>query len=238
MRSFGDIMDASAISARWQINQEWSFISDCTLRVTWGNAGRWYGWQCKWYAIPRAKPIGTGRRSEIRRALDLSARHLPNLTDWVLCTRFSLTAGDQRWFYGLPTATRLHLWTASELDEHLSGPGEIFRSTYFGDLVLTPGLLRDLHDSSVASIRNRWIPEVHQRVDAEREVLRVLGTAEAWSDFSEIAKRLSSGVNAFENGTTELPVRLKRAADDLMGHGESSTRPACESSECAESGCL
>lgn len=211
-RHYGRFGDFRALANQPGVEFHLRLHSSCDL----GNAGRWYGWQCKWYAIPGGKPIGTRRRSEIRRALDLSARHLPDLTDWILCTRFSLTAGDQSWFYGLPTAVRLHLWTASELDEHLSGPGEIFRSTYFGDLVLTPELLHNLHVSSVASIRNRWIPEVHQRLDAEREVLRVLGTAEAWSDLSALAKRLLSDVSAFQNGTAELPASLRRAADDLV----------------------
>ena len=72
------------------------------------------------------------------------------------------------------------------------------------------------HESFVASIRSRWIPEVHQTVNAEREIHRVLGAAEAWSGFSEIAKRIASDVSAFRNGTTELPAGLKHAAHDLV----------------------
>ena len=116
----------------------------------------------------------------------------------------------------MSTTVRLQLWNAAELDEHLSGPGEIFRGTYFGDLVLTPEILRCLHDTSVASIRSRWIPEVHQTVDAEREIGRALGTAEAWSDLSQLAKRIASGVDSLQDGATELPAGLKDAGHHLV----------------------
>jgi hypothetical protein len=77
------------------------------------------------------------------------------LTDWVLWTRRPLTAGDQTWFYGLETYMRLHLWAAAEVEEHLSGDAEVLRSTYFGELVLTPKDLAEMHEVAVAPILRR-----------------------------------------------------------------------------------
>ena len=184
----------------------------CTL----GAVGRWYGWQCKWYDIARARTIGSRRRSEIEDSLTISNERLPGLTDWILCTRFPLTAGDQEWFYSLPTKFRLGLWTSTELDEHLTGPGEMLRGTYFGDLVLTPETLRDLHDVAVAPLKGRWTPEVHQVVAVERTIGGVLGTVDAWSDLSTISKQIALDVNRCEGGIPCLPVEFRETAQDLV----------------------
>ncbi|CAA9350833.1 MAG: hypothetical protein AVDCRST_MAG93-7111 [uncultured Chloroflexia bacterium] len=100
-----------------------------------GGPERWYGWQCRWYDLPSGRAIGTGRRNKIVDAITKTERELPDLTDWVLWTRRPLTEGDQQWFNELETSMRLHLWTAAEVEEHLSGPAEILRRTYFGELV-------------------------------------------------------------------------------------------------------
>ena len=211
-RHYGRFGDFRGLTNQPGVEFHLKLHSSCAL----GDAGRWYGWQCRWYDITSGRAIGSARRTKIQRALAQSAKHIPEITDWILCTRFALTAGDQDWFYRLPTTVRLHLWTAPELDEHLSGAGEVFRGTYFGDLILTPEILRGLHDSSVASIRSRWIPEVHQTIDAERKLCRVLGAVEAWSDLSELAKRIAFDIEATLDGTTEVPARLRDGALRLV----------------------
>lgn len=110
---------------------------------TLGEPGRWYGWQCRWYDLPGGRAIGPGRREKIRKAIATTEKVLPDLTDWILWTRRPLTSSDQAWFYGLKTQMRLQMWTSSEVEEHLSGDAEILRSTYFGELVLTPDALAD-----------------------------------------------------------------------------------------------
>lgn len=87
--------------------------SQCSL----GDSGRWYGWQCRWYGIPSGRAIGTTRKRKIKDAISTTERVLPNLTDWVLWTRYPLTKGDQDWFYGLKTKMQLHLWTSCEVEE-------------------------------------------------------------------------------------------------------------------------
>ncbi|HEY2171148.1 MAG TPA: hypothetical protein VGJ30_16105, partial [Candidatus Angelobacter sp.] len=71
--------------------------SPCAL----GERGRWYGWQCRWYGLPSSHALGSARRAKIEAALEKTKQTLPNLTDWVLWTRYPLTKGDQDWFYAL-----------------------------------------------------------------------------------------------------------------------------------------
>lgn len=187
--------------------------SPCSL----GKAGRWYGWQCRWYDLPGGRAIGNTRRKKIKEALATTEAELPDLTDWVLWTRHPLTKGDQQWFRGLRTHMRLHLWTSAEVEEHLSGPAEILRGTYFGELVLTPDLLSELHTAAVAPIRRRWQPEVHQVVPAERALRRALGTVESWSDLRGLAEQLESGGESVIAETGDLPTALADEANRLAG---------------------
>lgn len=147
-----------------------------------GQAGRWFGWQCRWYELQPGRAIGTTRRAKIEEAIKTSLQALPGLTDWILWTRHPLTAGDQKWFYDLQSiagSMRLTLWTSANVEEHLAGPGELYRATYFGDLVLTPEDLEELHERSVAPVRFRWLPEAHQPIDAERALQQMLGGSRA-----------------------------------------------------------
>jgi len=160
--------------------------NDCSL----GKTGRWFGWQCRWYGLTSGKSIGSTRRRQIEDALRKTEKALPDLTDWILWTRHPLTKGDQKWFYALNTRLQLALWTAANIEDLLSGDGEIFRRTYFGELVFTPSSLQHQHGLSTAPIKKRWLPEVHQVVDAEREARRILGEAESWNELACIASRL------------------------------------------------
>lgn len=186
--------------------------SPCPL----GEAGRWYGWQCRWYDLPGGRAIGNTRRRKIQEAIATTQAELPNLTDWVLWTRHPLTRGDQEWFYRLPTHMRLHLWTASEVEEHLSGPAEILRGTYFGELVFTPDFLAELHTTSVARVKRRWQPEVHQVINAERVLRRKLGALEAWSDLRDLANRLEVEAATVVNNSSSLPTTLSDEANRLV----------------------
>jgi len=182
-----------------------------------GEPGCWYGWQCKWYDLPSGRAIRTTRRRQIEEAIRKTEEILPELTNWVLWTRHPLTAGDQEWFYSLQTHMQLHLWTAAEVETLLSGPAEILRSTYFGELVLTPDLLSAKHNESVARISGRWLPDVHQIVDAERSLRRSLGKEEAWSDLIEVPNRLKDGAAAVSADLATLPEGIKEEVNRLVG---------------------
>lgn len=159
-----------------------------------GSGGRWFGWQCRWYGLPSGKALGTTRRKKIEESLAKTVKVLPELSDWVLWTRHPLTKADQKWFYGLKTKMDLHLWTSADAETLLSGDAEILRRTYFGELLLTPSALAQQHEMSVAAIRKRWLPEVHQAVDAERTIRRMLGEAAAWDELLTVADRLLGAI--------------------------------------------
>ena len=187
--------------------------ASCSL----GEPGRWYGWQCRWYDLTGGRAIGTTRRSGIQEAIAKTAEVLPDLTDWVLWTRYPLTKGDQEWFYKLDTQVQLHLWTESEVEEHLSGNAEIFRRTYFGDLVLTRDDLSRLHKESTARILARWQPNLHQVIDAERAIQKKLGQTDAWNNLSDLVRRLEAGCTAVNSGPESVPVSLEDVAAEVVG---------------------
>ena len=186
-----------------------------------GDPERWYGWQCRWYEIPSGHAIGSTRRRKIQDAIIKSEEVLPGLTDWVLWTRYPLTRRDQEWFGELDSTMRLHLWTGEDVESHLSGDAEIFRRTYFGDLVLSSSDLSVLHDASSAQIQERWLRDVYQTVDAEREVTKRLGDPDAWSELRNSIICLDSGCSESKDFLDELPASLRESVKELISLGES-----------------
>jgi hypothetical protein len=170
-----------------------------------GDQDRWFGWQCRWYDLPAGKALGSARRNKIAEALAKSATVVPGMTDWVLWTRHTLTAGDQKWLRSLKTRLRLHLWTSAEVEDLLAGEGLIFRETYFGELILTPKILQEKHAEAVAWIKQRWQPEVHQVIDAERTIRRMLGEGQAWKELDEVANALKRQSNALPKNDSRTP---------------------------------
>ena len=189
----------------------------CTL----GDPGRWYGWQCRWYGLASGRPLGSTRRMKIEEAITTTERELPGLTDWVLWTKYKLTKGDQEWFYKLPTRMNLILWADDEVEEHLEGEAEVYRRTFFGDLILTDEDLSSLHSQSVARVKERWNPELHQVVDAERTLLKKLGRSAAWTELEEAANRLTEGCSALDSFAGELPKKLEQNIEQLTGTARS-----------------
>jgi hypothetical protein len=180
-----------------------------------GDPGRWYGWQCRWYDLPGGRALGTVRRNKIQKAIATTEKELPDITDWVLWTRHPLTKSDQKWFYGLKTKMQLHLWTAAEVEEHLSGNAEILRGTYFGQLVLTPDSLINLHQLAVAPIRRRWQPEVHQTIDAERALRRMLAETKTWDDLRKLVGQLKAESAAIDSDVGDVPNFLADATTEM-----------------------
>lgn len=185
--------------------------SDCQL----GAAGRWFGWQCRWYSIPGGVALGATRRKKIEEALRTTERILPDLTDWVLWTRRPLTAGDQAWFYRLSTRLTLHLWTESDLEGYLSGPALILRATNFGELVATPTVLEQAHAEALAPIKERWLPQVHQQSQAERFINRLLGRESEWRRAARTSRRLEKEAASLRQG---VPIELSATVDVLVCH--------------------
>jgi hypothetical protein len=164
-----------------------------------GDAGRWWGWQCKWYDLPANGSLGTTRRNDIKDGIQKAEAHVAGLTDWVLWTRRSLTKADQQWIDGLSSKMTLHFWTSDEVDIYLAGQTAVLRSAYFGELVLTPDILSEQHDKAVAQIRARWQPDVHHAGDAERDLRRMLGEAESWDVLRSLSNDLRETAQAVED---------------------------------------
>lgn len=180
-----------------------------------GDTGRWWGWQCKWYTFSANGRLGATRRADIKEGLRKTEIHVPGLTDWVLWTRQALAKGDQQWFSELSSGMQLHLWTSDEVDNLLSGEAAILRSTYFGELVLTPDILRERHEQAIAPIRSRWQPDVHHVGEAERELRRRLGESESWDALRTLSARLRATARALETSPA-VPSQLAPSVNDAV----------------------
>ena len=155
-----------------------------------GDPPRWYGWQCKVHLLTAKRDLTATSKRDIEDSLRRTEQHLPELTDWVLWTPYTLSRKDQKWFGDLQTRCNLHQWAAEEVETYLSGPGLNLRSTHFGELIATPEELEQRHREAIQPIKDRWLQPVHQSVKAEREIRRMLGEPGSWDQLIEVGKRL------------------------------------------------
>ena len=180
-----------------------------------GDSGRWWGWQCKWYTLAENGSLGATRRKDIQDGIRKAEKHVSGLTDWVLWTRRTLTKDDQKWFNGLSSKMQLHLWTEDEINNYLSGQAAVLRSTYFGELVLTPEILRERHDQAVAPIRSRWLPDVHHVREAELDLRRKLGEISSWDVLRTLSADLREKAKALESAPV-VPSSLTQYVSDVV----------------------
>lgn len=171
--------------------------------VALGNPPRWYGWQCKFHKRTAAGDLTSASRQDIKDSLKKTEKYLPDITDWVLWTPYTLSKKDQKWFDALQTKFTLHQWVEKELDTYLAGPGLLLRSTYFGELILTPDELDKRHREAIQPIKDRWLVPVHQSVDAERIVRRMLGEPGSWGQMVELGNDLAKAVDVIVEGVTK-----------------------------------
>lgn len=217
--NYGRFGSFKALANQPGIEFDLALNEDCSL----GKSGKKFGWQCRWYGIQSGVAIGKTRRNKIQEALDKTIATIPDITDWVLWTRHPLTKGDQKWFYNLSSSINLHLWTTHEAETLLCGDAEILRQTYFGDLILTPTTLAQLHEVSVAPIKKRWLPEVHQIVDTERTLRQMLGHSYYWSDLLDFATDLKHSVEILRSELGKLPDSLLSLTSAFIGQLEKLT---------------
>ena len=85
----------------------------------------------------------------------------------------------------------------------------MLRSTYFGEQVLTPDNLAERHEIAIQPIQERWLEPVHQAVDAERAIQRMLGDSHSWERLFEIGKRLKAVSDLLSNEFDDFIPRLK-----------------------------
>ena len=163
-----------------------------------GSPPREFGWQCKTHKQNKNGDLSSVSRNKIESSLRTTEKHLPTLTDWILWTPYTLSKSDQDWFFGLQTSMTLHLWDESELEAHLDNQGVLFRSSYFGDLVLTPKNLAEEHKLAVQPVKRRWLKQVHQPVVAERAIRQMLGEPGAWDEMVAAGERLRKAAYKIE----------------------------------------
>ena len=176
-----------------------------------GHPPRWFGWQCKFHKLKQNGELYVASRNNIVSSLRTTESHLPGITDWILWTPYTLSKTDQDWFYGLTTNMNLHLWVEEEIDTYLSGDGLLLRSTYFGELILTPHNLEDQHQKAIKPIQKRWLEPVHQPVDAERMIRRMLGESGAWDQMTTIGRGLLEAANVITDGLNNTKAKLKKS---------------------------
>ena len=177
---------------------------------TLGPPPRWFGWQCKLHERTSRGDLRAASRRDIEDSLTKTEKYLPSLTHWVLWTPYTLSKKDQEWFKSLKTKFELHQWVNEDIDTYLSGPALILRSTYFGDLVATPEDLEQQHREAIQPIRERWLEPVHQSVDAERTIRRMLGEPGSWGQMIAVGERLMKLVDVISDSEDVIPTQLEK----------------------------
>ncbi|MCZ0866491.1 hypothetical protein O0V09_14865 [Dasania sp. GY-19] len=173
------------------------------------------GWQNKWFGYKANGELTNTAKQQIIHSLDKTKEHVSHINHWFLWTHQTLAKCDQEWFYDLQSnyGFTLHLWNQHDLDELLSGPALDLRNSYFGELALTNEMLLEQHEKSIAPIKTRWLHEVHQRMDAELQVRKVLGEKEAWDTFKNIADDLDEVSETIESSINKP--EYSRWSDEL-----------------------
>lgn len=181
-----------------------------------GDPPRWFGWQCKYHRRTQSGDLTSASRKDIESSLWATEKALPEVTDWILWTPYTLSKKDQEWFYVLSTPMRLTLWVEEDLDNYLSGDGLLLRGTYFGELIVTPQNLEEQHRAAVQPIRERWLEPVHQSVDAERTVRRMLGDPGSWDQLIAVGERLTKAVDIISSNIGDTVPQLEKTITSFV----------------------
>jgi hypothetical protein len=203
---YGQFGQFKALSNQPGIEFHIELTNACSL----GQPPRWFGWQCKFHTRTQKGELTAASKRDIEQSLRTTERELPGITDWVLWTPYTLSKTDQNWFYSLSTSLMLDLWCEEELDTYLSGEGLILRNTYFGELIVTPGELERRHLESIRPIQDRWLEPVHQSVDAERIIRRMLGEPSSWGQMVAVGERLMKAVGVISDSEAATIPELEK----------------------------
>jgi hypothetical protein len=60
-----------------------------------GEPPRWYGWQCKFHELTDRGRLRASSQRNIEDSIKKTEKYLPDITDWVLWTPFTLSKEDQ-----------------------------------------------------------------------------------------------------------------------------------------------
>jgi hypothetical protein len=193
-----------------------------------GDPGRVWGWSCKWFILGKDNELTRGQREQIEDSVDKAIKYVDGLTDFVLCLPQRPTKKDEEWIDGLGRAedsegrTRnisTKLWAAENFEAQLAGFDDL-RSTFFGELVLSPDALARAHERSVAPVRARWVPPLHTSNHVERRLDRALLRADSFDWLDEHVQAINARTGALRDTLADIDNDLVRAdaegvADDL-----------------------
>lgn len=181
--------------------------NDCPL----GKKDRVFGWQCKWFDVQPGRSIGTVRKKIIEDGIKKTKKHHPNVTDWVLWTKNTLTTADQNWFNRLTTGLNLHLYDLNDIEKYKLGQAEIFIKSFFGELAISDQQMLELTNFSIAPIKQRWNSELHQETALDRHVKKILGCKFSW----DILAKTSNDLEKLSSVLIEKLIEYPESADYL-----------------------
>ncbi len=181
--------------------------NDCAL----GKKDRVFGWQCKWFEIEAGKPLGKNRRSNIEDGIKKTKKYHPNVTDWILWTKYTLTKSDQDWFNAIKTDLNLYLYDSSDIEKYKVGLAEIFIKSFFGELAISDQQMSELTKLSIAPIKQRWTPELHQETGLDRQVKKILGCKFSW----DILEKTSNELEILSSVLFEKLIEYSESSDYL-----------------------
>ncbi|MBR7828878.1 hypothetical protein KDK95_21390 [Actinospica sp. MGRD01-02] len=186
-----------------------------------GDAGRVWGWSCKWFVLNNKNEFFAKQRTLIEESLAKAIENVDGLTDFVLCLPMRPAKNDEQWINDLGKAAGVttRLWASENFDEQLAGHDEL-RSTFFGELVLTPNVLAKVHERSVAPVKARWEPSLHTSNHVEQRIDRALLRPASFEALDEQVRIVATRAAALRDSLGEIDDEVARAtagavADDL-----------------------
>ncbi|MEH0416696.1 hypothetical protein [Streptomyces sp. B21-083] len=186
-----------------------------------GDPDRIWGWSCKWFILNSKNELSAGQRTQIEDSLTKAIKHVVGLTDFVLCLPQRPAKGDEEWINGLSRRdVRVKLWSTENYDAELAGHDEL-RSTFFGELALTPEKLARTHEQSVAPVAARWAPQLHTAHHVEHRIDRALLRPASFEWLQQrtddVTARLQALRAALGGLDTDPRAGAEEIADDLEG---------------------
>lgn len=162
-----------------------------------GKAGEQVGWQCKWFQYNQNGSLSESHKKQIKHSLEETVKYHKKLKSWILWTHKELVKSDAAWFKELQRnyTFKLENWNQKDIDGLMTGNATDLEYCFFGKLALTPEMLAEQHEISVAPISYRWIHAVHVQTDCEKEIKMILGEGPSWSVLPETGQKLSDIVN-------------------------------------------
>ena len=186
-----------------------------------GDPGRVWGWSCKWFTLGQDNELTIGQRNQIEDSVNKATKYVDGLTDFVLCLPQRPAKKDEEWINSLGPARGIStkLWAEENFDAELSGFDEL-RSTFFGELVLSPDTLAKVHERSVAPVKARWVRPLHTSNHVERQINRALLRAASFDWLDEHADAIAARNGTLRDALADIDDDVARAAakdvaDDL-----------------------